>query len=269
MSLLARLLATVPALSLVACAQAGTTIDGSTGDDATTQIDACQSNCTADSDGDGVPDIGDQCPNTPSGEPVNQAGCSDSQVDPTLQPSFPPYGLTWNQTGDLGRPGGMRWTYDGIDRADLFHIYWLPCDETDPRCGLSLDGPIDNASEYWVYNEPQSNLAGGVMVFTSSTRVPLAAGGTVAVSSRMTLTIVDGNNQPVPFVTAGSLGITPRVGTHAAEILGTAFEVRAIAECQDASTTSWTPFADYYDNTSTPDPGPGYVVSLSGSFYDE
>ncbi len=34
-----------------------------------------------DSDGDGVPDTLDQCPNTPAGEPVDQYGCSASQLD--------------------------------------------------------------------------------------------------------------------------------------------------------------------------------------------
>lgn len=34
-----------------------------------------------DSDGDGVTDDIDQCPDTPSGEEVNETGCSDSQID--------------------------------------------------------------------------------------------------------------------------------------------------------------------------------------------
>jgi hypothetical protein len=35
-----------------------------------------------DSDGDGVPDVNDQCANTPAGEFVNMDGCSESQLDP-------------------------------------------------------------------------------------------------------------------------------------------------------------------------------------------
>ena len=34
-----------------------------------------------DSDEDGVKDIFDDCPNTPSGAPVNEKGCADSQID--------------------------------------------------------------------------------------------------------------------------------------------------------------------------------------------
>ncbi|MCP4628732.1 MAG: hypothetical protein GY850_35280, partial [bacterium] len=37
--------------------------------------------CIYDSDGDGVPDIGDLCPDTPAGAPVDANGCADSQKD--------------------------------------------------------------------------------------------------------------------------------------------------------------------------------------------
>ncbi len=40
----------------------------------------------ADTDGDGVADASDQCPNTPAGEIVNAAGCSISQLVPASWP---------------------------------------------------------------------------------------------------------------------------------------------------------------------------------------
>ena len=39
------------------------------------------SNSQKDTDGDGVTDDMDQCPDTPNGEAVDANGCSDSQVD--------------------------------------------------------------------------------------------------------------------------------------------------------------------------------------------
>ena len=53
-----------------------------------------------------------------------------------------PRSETWTSTGELGRVGGLTWTYTGIDRGDLFHIYWIVCDDPAEPCGLSLDGPI-------------------------------------------------------------------------------------------------------------------------------
>ena len=43
-------------------------------------LDDCRASQT-DSDGDGVPDFMDFCPDTPLGEEVDQSGCSDSQKD--------------------------------------------------------------------------------------------------------------------------------------------------------------------------------------------
>ena len=39
-----------------------------------------------DTDGDGVPDASDQCPDTPAGEVVNAVGCSISQLVPASWP---------------------------------------------------------------------------------------------------------------------------------------------------------------------------------------
>ena len=127
--------------------------------DAGPTIDAsCGAMC--DQDGDGVPDGSDQCPDTPAGAPVNGLGCADSQLTPVLETTFPPYGLTWTPTGDLGRAGGLTWPYTGIQRGDLFHVFWIVCDDPGTPCGLSLDGPIDTASEAWQFDMAASESRG-------------------------------------------------------------------------------------------------------------
>src|SRR5690349_21830965 len=127
-------------------------------------LDGCGSNC--DSDMDGVVDGVDQCPNTPPGQPVNKVGCADSQLTPVLVAEFPPFGLAWTPTGDLAGAGGLTWTYTGIDRGDLFHIYWIVCDDPATPCGLSLDGPIDAAAG-WTFSGASSNLPAGTLVYTN------------------------------------------------------------------------------------------------------
>jgi hypothetical protein len=255
-------------LAAAGCAQGEATPDGSpAGGDGGARGDAsCGDAC--DQDGDGVPDSLDQCPDTPPGEVVNQVGCADSQVSPTLEPTFPPFGLTWTPTGDLGRPEGLTWTYTGIERGDRFHIYWILCDDPATPCGLSLDGPIDAPAESWVLSAADSDLPAGRLVFTNATSIPLATGGATPLTGRLTVTIVDAAGAPLPFAGVDTLGVPARAGRHGAEIPGTGFTVTARADVRDAS-SPWTPYLDYYDAAPTPATGGETAVSLGGSFYAE
>ena len=237
-------------------APAGPTADASCGD-------------LCDQDGDGVVDGMDQCPNTPMGAMVNHVGCADSQLTPTLEPNFPPYGLTWAPTGDLGRAGGLTWAYANITRRDLFHIYWIICDDPATPCGLSLDGPIDAPTESWTYSAVDSDLGNGKLVFTNATHILLADATTPSLTGRLTLTIVDANNAAIHFADVATLTVPARLGQYGAEIAGTAFTVVAIAEVQDTTSVTWTPYLDYYDAASTPVAGGGATTSFGGSFYDK
>jgi hypothetical protein len=245
--------------------------EGGAGDDGGSSGDG-SSSCgdTCDSDGDKVPDKDDKCPGTPQGAPVNKAGCAESQLSSKLE-AFPPFGLTWTPTGNLGRAGGATWSYTGIQRADLFHIWWIVCDDPATPCGLSLDGPIDVAAEKFQFSAAESNLAGGKLVFTNTTHVSIVDAGTPTMSGRLTVAIVDPTNGPIPFADVATLGVTnARDGKYGAEIGGTGFKVQALVEVLDGAT--WKPFLDYYDGASTPntgDAGGNAVISFGASFYDK
>jgi hypothetical protein len=228
---------------------------------------SCGDQC--DTDHDGVVDPIDQCPNTPMGAMVNMVGCADSQLTPVLDDTFPPYDLAWSMEGDLGRAGGLLWTYTGIVRGDLFHIWWIVCDDPATPCGVSLDGPIDQPGEAWTYDTTQSNLAAGVLVATNTTGVLLADGTTRPLTGRLTVTIVDGSNAPLPVASVGTLGVPARDGMYGAEIPGTAYNVTALVEVEDQTTMTWTPFLDYYDAAPTPMGVSNATVSFGGSFYDK
>src|SRR5213595_3548487 len=148
---------------LAACASggSGTNPDASTQHTDAAMPDGCGDKC--DQDHDGVYDGMDKCPNSSSLSTVNHDGCADSQLTPTLQP-FPPFGLTWTPTGDIGKTGGLTWTYVGIERGDLFHIWWIICDDPATPCGLSLDGPIDVAAENWTFSASGSDMTNGKIV---------------------------------------------------------------------------------------------------------
>ncbi len=224
---------------------------------------------TCDQDRDGVVDGNDKCPNTPSGSTVNHAGCADSQVMPMLEPMFPPFGLTWVPTGDLGKVGGLTWTYTGIERADHFHIYWILCDDPATPCGLSLDGAIDVPAESWQLSAPDSDLTGGKLVFTNTTHILLADTTTPTLDGRLTVTIVDASDAPIQFAAVATLGVTARLGTHGAEITATGYKVVALAEVKDTTTATWTPYIDYYNAAPTPMAGGDTRTSFGGSFYSE
>lgn len=241
---------------------AGNTGGGATGGSTST---SCGDMC--DGDGDGVLDASDACADTPAGEPVNSAGCADSQVDATLQEAWPPYNLAWTPAGDLGRVGGLTWAYAGITRGELFHIYWVLCDDPATLCGVSLDGPID-ATEGWQLSAVDSDLPGGVAVFTNATHIALADGTSPAVTARLTVRVVGASDEAIPFGDMATLGITARDGQIGAEIPADAFKIFAVIEVQDGMGV-WTPYLDYFDAAPTPDPGVGTAVSFGGSFYDE
>ncbi|HTJ42595.1 MAG TPA: hypothetical protein VL463_10905 [Kofleriaceae bacterium] len=223
----------------------------------------------SDADGDGVPDGMDKCADTPAGQPVNMMGCADGQLKPMREKNFPPYGLTFTETGDAGRVGGLTWAYTNINRADLFHIWWIPCDDLDTPCGLSLAGPINSPSETWIVSASQSDFPGGKFIFTDTTKIALADGTSASLPGRLTLTIVDANSAPIPISPVATLGVTTRLGSYGVEILGTAYTVQMLIEVQDPSTQTWTPYLDYYDAQPKPDPAAGTAVSFDASFYDK
>ena len=248
-------------------AAAGCAKGGSGGGDDTQGPDAsCGDMC--DADVDGVFDPMDMCANTPSVEVVNHVGCADSQLTPKLEPMFPPYGLMWTSGGDLGRAGGLTWSYDGIQRGDLFHIYWIICDDPLKPCGISLDGPIDKPTESWKFSATDSDAARGKLMFTNTTGVLLDDMTVRGLDGRLTVTIVDPADQPIPFSTVGALGVPARAGAYGAEITGVAYKVTVLGEVKDA-TSAWTPYLDYYDAAPTPMMGGSTFVSFGASFYSK
>ena len=265
--------ATLAIFVATSCAkgQEGSTASGSLADGGSS-ADGASACSSCDQDGDGVTDDKDKCPGTPAGAVVNSVGCADLQLTPKLEPTFPSYGLAWTPTGDLGRAGGLTWTYTGIQRGDLFHIYWIVCDDPATPCGLSLHGPIA-PSDGWQFDATDSNLPSGKLVFTNTTEILLAdAGAPSSLSGRLTVTIVDASNAAIPFADVATLGVTALAGKYGAEIKGTGFKVMALAEVKDAVTSTWTPYMDYYDAAATPDTGDAggnAFMSFGGSFYDK
>lgn len=259
----------VLALALASCAKGAQGVNGDGGSGSGVPADAsCGDMC--DQDHDGVFDGMDKCPNTPAGLPVNKDGCAESQLMWTLEAMFPPYNLAWTNAGDLGRAGGLTWTYANINRGDLFKIAWVVCDDPATPCGMSLDGPIDVAAENFQYDATDSDLLHGKLVYTNTTHIALADMTQPQLNGRLTVTITDATMMPIAFAAVSAFGINPRMGQFAAAIAGTGFQVVALAEVQDPTSMMWSPYLDYYDAAPTPMTGSGSsAISFGGSFYDK
>jgi len=255
-------------VALVGCAKAntgspGSDANGNGGPDGPSADASCGDMC--DHDHDGVVDGSDECMNTPANEPVNSKGCADSQLTATLQP-FPPFGLTWTPTGDIGAAGGLTWMYTGIERGDLFHIVWVICDDPATPCGMSLDGPIDAANEHWSYSASDSNLANGKVVFVNTTHIALADNTNPLINGRLTVQASD-SNLVIPAAAVSTLKVTPRDGQYGVEIKGTSFKITVLGEAQDPTSMQWSPYTDYYNAAPTTTSGGGVTTSFGGSFY--
>jgi len=240
--------------------------DGGSGEPADA---SCGDMC--DQDNDGVFDGMDKCANTPAGLKVNHDGCSESQLLWTLEPTFPPYTLTWTHAGDPGRAGGLTWTYANINRGDLFKIAWVVCDDPATGCGVSLDGPIDVATEHFAFDATNSDLLNGKLVMTNTTRIVLADATMPQLNGRLTVTITDASMMPIAFAPVSAFGISARMAQYAALIAGTGFQVVILIEVQDPTSMAWSPYLDYYDAAPTAmgSGSGGTSVSVGGDFYDK
>jgi OOP family OmpA-OmpF porin len=115
-----------------------------------------------DSDGDGVPDVADQCPNTPSGVNVDEAGCpldSDGDGVPDYLDKCPqtPPGAKVDSSGcPVTILGGSAasWSFDEVTfesgKAELSKSSFYLLDQiavalnSDPRLRIRVEGHTDN-----------------------------------------------------------------------------------------------------------------------------
>ena len=65
----------------------------------------------------------------------------------------------------------------------------------------------DAPGEKWAVSAADSDLVNGKLVFTNTTRISLADGTTPTRNGRLTVTIVDDADKPIPFDLTSTLGI--------------------------------------------------------------
>jgi len=158
-----------------------------------------------DSDGDGVPDVNDQCANTPSGEFVNSDGCSDSQLgggpgDGETVASIIPDSLSGVIT-DSGQTAGAAFGNRPIFTID---VSALPDGVLDPT-GLLIG------------NDAVMEITGGALRVVGGT-LEMAPGAVISGGSQFEFVVIEQGAQ----IDAQGTADQPIIFTAAADVAGEA-----------------------------------------------
>jgi len=190
----------------------------------------------------------------------------------------PPKGATVTFSGSvndglIGRPGGKLYTITGVNLSATTMVYWamLP-----GSIMLSLDGSTYTDSEVLDYNASLSNLAGGVVVWTGSTYIPIANDNGVGIKemrpllSKFVITVVDAGAAAVALDDPVALGLDSEAGG----MLNFAspanlFVIRMEMFVSDDNGVTWIPHLTYYDAQQTPVGGLTAYSSFEFGFWWE
>jgi uncharacterized repeat protein (TIGR01451 family) len=179
-----------------------------------------------------------------------------------VQPGVAPLsGVTFPSTGDIGRAGGLTYTFSGVTglMSQFQTLEWGPAGPDSVQ--LSMNGPISPANTL-TFNTGASDLANGKAVWMGTAQYPIAQPpGTIQLLTRFTMTAKDSNNVPITGFNA-----TSGYGDGAtANVLGD-FSATLLFEVSDNNGTSWMAAKDYFD-THQNVPGNEMFSSFTGAFF--
>ena len=186
------------------------------------------------------------------------ASSAASPPGPTGPVYPPPGGVTFGSSGDIGRTGGLTWSYSGFTQSGWTHMIYGSAASPD----LAFDAPngtgpcascdtgVDEPGETLSFSAGDSNLAGGVLVWTGSAKINVL-GSNTTLPTRLTMTVTDGNGA-VSLMDPSSVGLDPEIGGLVLVDTHPSYSVNLVFEAQYAAT--WTPVKDLFDSLST-DPG--------------
>jgi uncharacterized repeat protein (TIGR01451 family) len=197
----------------------------------------------------------------PLGQSVALA--APTPVGPVQPGSAPLTGVSFTSAGDIGRAGGLTYTFSGLTSgllAQFQSLEWGPADANGVQ--LAMDGAIDAPGETLTFNAGASDLAIGKAVWTGSAQYPIAQPATtLSLLTRFTMTAEDAASAPITgFIATSGYGdgaTVPVSGDFSANLL---YEVSA-----DGGVT-WTPAKDYFDAQQNV-PGNQIVSSFTGAFF--
>jgi uncharacterized repeat protein (TIGR01451 family) len=196
---------------------------------------------------------------------VMMASAAPAAADSTIGPVFPAPGSgTWTSTGtptggEIGKAGGITWSYTGVDPTQFDQMVWGLGYPTFPA---TFSFGLNTAT--FTFDAANSNLSGGVLDFSGSAQFPNLDGSTPSYPVRLQVTTLTG---PSAFEDPASLtGLT--VDPSAGGVLPVTgdFSVGLIIEVSTDGGTTWTPANDYFNNTPHTS-GVSTSSSVQGDFW--
>ena len=178
-----------------------------------------------------------------------------AQADPT-GPVFPApggtaYSFSPNDFSAMGKSGGLTITYQGFDEGQYDALYWMPT-----QIGLAMDGSIDSNAERITL----SNLAPSVAEGWGSTTIFSVFSGPQTVSTKFVVGIFGLDYTSVPFdYSLGRYDVTEAIHDSGG------FKVTLWAQAKYPTSSSYTPFLDFYDSVHTI--GNNAVMDFGGGFW--
>ena len=147
--------------------------------------------------------------------------------------------VSFTTSGDIGRAGGLTWTYSGIDSSLLSQfasLEWGPANSTSVKLAMD-DGTFANPNDVLSFDAADSDLANGVAVWEGGP-ISFLTGNT---GTRLTVAVTDLSNTPIAFQTTSGYGDGATV-----PITG---NFKAHLELDIGGGSSWSPYLDAFDST--------------------
>lgn len=178
---------------------------------------------------------------------------------PLYGPEYPPpeeSSITWSGSLDdeeIGRAAGKDIFITNITLANSTAVYWSTLEK---GVKLSLDGPEFTGIENMVFSVPLSNLGAGLLVWTGETTIEVvnpSGPGTItkAIDTKMILTVVNINNQPVTLIPPAATGLGGNTGG-AVSVTDNQMYFRINLKMQVSEDgVNYFPHLDYYDSQGT------------------
>lgn len=186
-----------------------------------------------------------------------------------VQPGAAPFtGVTYTASGDIGKAGGLTWTFSGLtgQLAQFQSLEWGPTDPSAVQLAMNGDNTFSTAGQTLAFDAGASDLANGKAVWSGSTPYPIAQPAeTLSLLTRFTMTATDASSAPITgFKATGS-----SYGDGATVPVTGDFSAHLLFEVSDDNGATWTPATDYFNahqNILGP-PANSVQSSFNGGFF--